>query len=172
MLLISRRAGQAITIQPGQGLDLVAPVAALFRDGPIAVQVNRIVHDEVRLGIAAHRDLVILREELARHHLLGMSAPSTKCSATPSPAANPSTSHTHNRHRHLSSREILARNIMRLCEQQHWPIARLVEASHLSLTTLFAIEQGKGVISLDDLENLAHAFGVSVYDLLRPMNAL
>ena len=64
MLLLTRRPGQAIIIQPGQGADLATPVGALFADGPIVVMVNRLIRDEVRLGITAHADLQILREEI------------------------------------------------------------------------------------------------------------
>ena len=41
-----------------------------------------------------------------------------------------------------------------------------MQASHLSLTTLSAIEQGKGVITLDDMENIARALGVGLGELL------
>ena len=164
MLILTRRPGQSITIQPGQDLDPAAPLGALFLDGPIAVQVSRIRRGEVRLGIATHRDLVILREELEHQY---PSEPPTKFQSTlpgKSPAnSNPALS---GRHR-LSSRENLARNIYRLCRQRQWTTMQLLEVSHLSFTTLCAMEFGNGVITLDDLDDLAVAFEVSVVELLR-----
>lgn len=164
MLLLTRRPGQSITIQPGQDLDPAAPLGALFLDGPIAVQVSRIRRGEVRLGIAAHRDLVILREELAHHYLSEPPAEfPAKFQATFPANSNPALS---GRYRQ-SSRENLARNIYRLCRQRQWTTTQLLEVSHLSFTTMCAMEFGKGVITLDDLDDLAQAFEVSVMELLR-----
>ena len=67
MLLLTRKPGQAFTIQPGKGLDWQMPLACLFGDGPIVVVVSRINEDEVKIGIRAHNDLVILRNELKKH---------------------------------------------------------------------------------------------------------
>jgi len=168
MLLLTRRPGQSITIQPGQDLDPAAPLGALFLDGPIAVQVSRIRRGEVRLGIAAHRDLVILREELA--HQYPSESPvefPAKFQATiPAKSLANSNPALSGRYRQ-SSRENLARNIYRLCRQRQWTTTQLLEVSHMSFTTMCAMEFGKGVITLDDLDDLAQAFEVSVMELLR-----
>ena len=164
MLILTRKTGQIIKIQPAEGLLQTTPVGALFLDGPIAVQVSRIRRGEVRLGIAAHRDLVILREELAYQY---PSESPTKFQAT-IPAKSPVNSNPalSGRYRQ-SSRENLARNIYRLCRQRQWTTTQLLEVSHLSFTTMCAMEFGKGVITLDDLDDLALAFEVSVVELLR-----
>lgn len=168
MLILTRKTGQIIKIQPAEGLPQTTPVGALFLDGPIAVQVSRIRRGEVRLGIAAHRDLVILREELAHQY------PSDPLAEFPAkfqstlPAKSPANSNPalSGRYRQ-SSRENLARNIYRLCRQRQWTTTQLLEVSHLSFTTMCAMEFGKGVITLDDLDDLALAFEVSVVELLR-----
>ena len=164
MLLLTRRPGQSITIQPGQDLDPAAPLGALFLDGPIAVQVSRIRRGEVRLGIAAHRDLVILREELA--HQYPSESPAKFQATIPAKSPGNSNPALSDRYRQ-SSREHLARNIYRLCRQRQWTTTQLLEVSHLSFTTMCAMEFGKGVITLDDLDDLALAFEVSVGELLR-----
>lgn len=164
MLILTRKPGQIIKIQPGLDLDPATPLGALFLDGPIAVQVSRIRRGEVRLGIAAHRDLVILREELAQQYPSESPAKFQATIPAKSPAnSNPALS---GRYRQ-SSRENLARNIYRLCRQRQWTTTQLLEVSHLSFTTMCAMEFGKGVITLDDLDDLALAFEVSVMELLR-----
>jgi len=40
------------------------PVGALFAGGPIEVVVNQIRGSEVKLGVIAHPDLLVLRDEL------------------------------------------------------------------------------------------------------------
>ena len=64
MLILTRKPGQSIKIQPAEELPWMTPVGALFADGPIEVVVNQIKGRQVRLGIAAHPDLVVLRDEL------------------------------------------------------------------------------------------------------------
>jgi len=64
MLILTRKEGQSVKIRPDEKLPLETPVGAVFADGPIEVKVNRIQGNQVRLGIAAHPDLVVLRDEL------------------------------------------------------------------------------------------------------------
>jgi sRNA-binding carbon storage regulator CsrA/DNA-binding Xre family transcriptional regulator len=150
MLLLTRRPGQAITIQPAREADLSASVGALFAEGPIVVQVNRFVQDQVRLGIAAHRDLLILREEIAMQPGKGSAEGSA------GPGGNGA----------ADCRAVLAAQVRRLCRQQHLSPTQLAARSGLSLTTLAAIEQGRGLITLDDMQQLARGLGVRVGVLL------
>jgi len=64
MLILTRKPGQIIKIQPAAELPLTTPVGALFAEGPIEIVVQRIQGQQVRIGIQAHDRLLILREEL------------------------------------------------------------------------------------------------------------
>jgi len=64
MLILTRKPGQIIKIQPAADLSLTTPVGALFADGPIEIVVQRIQGQQVRIGIQAHEGFLILREEL------------------------------------------------------------------------------------------------------------
>ncbi len=64
MLILARRLGESIKIQPAEGLPPETPIQALFADGLIEIVVIRLGSKEVKLGIGAHPDFVILRDEL------------------------------------------------------------------------------------------------------------
>jgi len=64
MLILTRKPGQIIKIQPAADLPLTTPVGALFAEGPIEIVVQRVQGQQVRIGIQAHDGLLILREEL------------------------------------------------------------------------------------------------------------
>ena len=64
MLILTRKPGQRITIEPNADLDPETPVRKLFADGPIEVIVSRVNGAHVKLAIQAHPSLQILREEL------------------------------------------------------------------------------------------------------------
>ncbi len=64
MLILTRKPGQIIKIQPAADLPLTTPVGALFAEGPIEIVVQKIHGQQVRIGIQAHDKLLILREEL------------------------------------------------------------------------------------------------------------
>jgi len=53
MLVLTRKAGETIITQPALGVDLSTPIESLFTHGPIEV------------GIMAHINLTILRDELS-----------------------------------------------------------------------------------------------------------
>lgn len=63
MLILSRRPGQLLRVTPAQNLDPATPVQELFHDGPMEIIVTRVVGTQVDLGINAHPQLIILREE-------------------------------------------------------------------------------------------------------------
>lgn len=63
MLVITRKTGQTFRIELAPGVDPSTPVRDIFPE-PIRITVAAVHHSYVRLGIAAHPSLVILREEL------------------------------------------------------------------------------------------------------------
>ena len=64
MLILTRKPGQLIKIEPDESLDPSTPVSELFVNGPIEVWVTQVIGPQVKLGIHAHPRLVILRNEL------------------------------------------------------------------------------------------------------------
>ena len=65
MLMLTRRSGQSIRLAPDPALDPATPVGELFRDGPIQIHVGHVEGNRVQIGIEAHPDIVILRDELS-----------------------------------------------------------------------------------------------------------
>lgn len=63
MLILSRKPGQIITISPITINNYPLPPTPYFADGPIEILVTRVLGGEVRLGISAHRGLMIQRGE-------------------------------------------------------------------------------------------------------------
>ncbi|HLQ26861.1 MAG TPA: carbon storage regulator [Acidiferrobacterales bacterium] len=64
MLVLTRGVGEIIRIQLAEGVDPEIPARQLFADGPIEVVVTQVQGTHVKLGIAAGRQFLILREEL------------------------------------------------------------------------------------------------------------
>ena len=64
MLVLTRKPGQSIKIKLDEVLPWKTPVGSLFADGPIEIIVTQINGGQVKLGIIAHPDLKILRDEL------------------------------------------------------------------------------------------------------------
>lgn len=64
MLILTRKPGQLLRIEPRPELDPSSTVGELFRGGPIRIVVGRVCGSQVRLGIQAHPGLAILRDEL------------------------------------------------------------------------------------------------------------
>ncbi|BAU49474.1 hypothetical protein SVA_2926 [Sulfurifustis variabilis] len=64
MLILTRKRGQRVRIEPAAALDPRTPVGELFAAGPIELLVTRVSGGRVRLGIVAPAGLVILREEI------------------------------------------------------------------------------------------------------------
>lgn len=144
MLILTRKPGQSITIQPETGMDVTTPVEVLFTQGPIEFRVNRITRSGVNIGIAAHRQLHIRRQELSRLPGCSMDVPVYR-----------------------TCRDILARNVFALRVQRKWSPEDLANYSQLAITTICALESGLGVIDLDDLDHLSLALTVNVATLLR-----
>lgn len=66
MLILSRRPGQVLQIHPKPDMDPNTPISALFEHAPIEIIVARVLGVQVRLGISAHPQLIILRRELVQ----------------------------------------------------------------------------------------------------------
>jgi len=64
MLILTRKPGQLLKISPKSSLDPRTTIAELFRDGPIEILVSRIDDGQVRIGIQAHSDLLIARDDM------------------------------------------------------------------------------------------------------------
>jgi len=144
MLLLTRKSGQSITIQPGQGMDDATPIGTIFSAGPIEVKVNWVTRGSVGLGVTAHRQLTILRNEILLYDSFPLELPEN-----------------------YNWREVLARNVFELRERRKLSTQQLADKSHLAVTTIYALERGQGFIDLDDLEELANALAVNVKELLK-----
>jgi sRNA-binding carbon storage regulator CsrA len=145
MLFLTRKPGQSITIQPQPSLRPETPVSQLFEDGPIRIQVAGVVGPQVRVGVAAHAGLCILREELR---------PFTP--AEPAAVAE-------------NPRRALALKLKLLRFHTRHSPETLAAAAGIPLPRVLAAESGAGVLELDDLERLARVLGVKVGELFRPL---
>ncbi len=64
MLILTRRPGQIIKITPHETLNPATPIGELFESGDIEIKIVKTDGYQVRLGINAHPDLLVLRKEL------------------------------------------------------------------------------------------------------------
>lgn len=67
------------------------------------------------------------------------------------------------------AREVLALNLIRLRAQRQWSQETLAFESGLHRTFVAHVERQVRNISLDNVERLANAFGLKVFELLTPM---
>lgn len=128
MLILTRQPSQSLFIHPQPGLDPRTPVEQVFAEGPIRVQVVAVQGSQVRLGIAAHPTLCILREELKPR------------------GANPLSE---------GARRRLARKLKVLMFLNLQSTQSLAVAAGLAPARVLAAESGVGVLMLDDLEKIA-----------------
>ncbi len=63
MLILTRKPGQLLKISPKASLSPTTTIAELFVDGPIEILVSRIDDGQVRIGVQAHPDLLIARDD-------------------------------------------------------------------------------------------------------------
>lgn len=68
----------------------------------------------------------------------------------------------------VSAREVLARNLRALRAERGWSQEDLAFEAELHRTFIAHVERGKRNISIDNLEKLAKALGVRLYELLTP----
>ncbi|MHB1529164.1 MAG: carbon storage regulator [Acidiferrobacteraceae bacterium] len=66
MLVLTRRVGESLRIYLDDNIDLTMPVGQLFADGPIEVMVVRCSGSQVKIGVAARSEFIVLRSELDR----------------------------------------------------------------------------------------------------------
>lgn len=64
MLILTRKPGQSIKIRPAENLPLTTLAGSFFTENPIEIVVQRTQGQQVKIGIQAHPDLFIIREEL------------------------------------------------------------------------------------------------------------
>lgn len=64
MLILSRRIGETLTIEPAQDLDPDMTVRELFASGPLVVAFMELNGRQARIGIAAPNVLKVVRSEL------------------------------------------------------------------------------------------------------------
>jgi len=143
MLILTRKPGQAIEIRPDSCVNPQAPLSTLFESGPIHISVTAVSGRTVRLGIQAHPQLCIVREELVARDVTEPLSPPTRQA--------------------LAQKLRLLRFMAQLSQRQ------LAQRAGIGQVTLMVAETGKGVIGLDDVERLARALGVTVSELLRPV---
>lgn len=64
MLVLKRKSGERIRIEPDPCLSPATPIGELFRDGAIEIVVSDVNAMYVKIGIDADPRLLILRDEL------------------------------------------------------------------------------------------------------------
>ena len=104
MLTLTRKPGQSIQIAAG-GVGPHTPIAEVFAAGPIEITVSAISKKQVKVGVAAHPGLTILRSELATRH------PTPTNPTTPNPAPTQPT------RRHLAQKLTVLRILNKLTRQ-------------------------------------------------------
>ncbi|MHB1515247.1 MAG: helix-turn-helix domain-containing protein [Acidiferrobacteraceae bacterium] len=65
-----------------------------------------------------------------------------------------------------TARNVLARHLRFLRFHRGWTQEQLAAASGLHRTYISSVERGRRNVGLDNVERLAHAFGISARDLL------
>jgi len=64
MLILTRRPGQRVIIDLDETVDPNTRAGELFAGGPVQILVTHVQGTQVKLGITAHPNLSILRDEL------------------------------------------------------------------------------------------------------------
>lgn len=68
----------------------------------------------------------------------------------------------------VSGRQILAQNMRELRLARSWSQEDLAEACELHRTYIGAIERSERNVSIDNIDRIARAFGLSLGDMLTP----
>ena len=143
MLILTRRPGESLRIEPDGLVPAEADPFGWFAEGPIRIAVSAVHRDQVRIGIQAPPALKILRDELPPRP------------RDPAPAA-------------LPGRQALARKLKVLRILRRWSLESLARLAGLPVATIREIESGVGFVELGELEALARAFGLTLPALLVP----
>ncbi len=144
MLTIDRKPGQSLHIWLDDHVDRNSPIGEFFQQGPIEIQIQRILPQGVRLRLELDPRLQVLEAAW-----IGSENLTDEIITSP-------------------LRKQLKRKLRLLRLMHQWDMAALSRASGLSLTTVTAAEEGTGIIRIDDLDALAKAFSVPVRTLLDP----
>ncbi len=142
MLFLSRKPGQSLAIYPEPAFNPDTPVAVLFEHGPIRMQVVDVRGQRVCLGVAAPAGLGIVRD----------ACPVAGEGEAPE-----------------DLRQVLARKLKLLRFLSRHSADSLAAAAGVPVARVLAAERADGALELDDLELLAHALGVNVAELFRPL---
>lgn len=66
MLILTRRPREVFTIEPDQNTDLKMTLGELFAEGPLYIAILGIHGNQIRIGVDAPADLLVLRKELRK----------------------------------------------------------------------------------------------------------
>ena len=143
MLILTRRPGESLRIEPDGRVPAEADPFGWFAEGPIRVAVSAVHRDQVRIGIKAPAALKILRDELP---------------ARPAEGAAPS----------LPPRKALARKVTILRILRRWSVESLARVAGLPVASIREIESGRGLVELGEIEALARVFELTLPALLVP----
>jgi len=64
MLILTRKIGQVLRVMPQEGVACGLTVGELFADGPMEIVVGKVDGKQVRIGLKAHRGLLVMRGEI------------------------------------------------------------------------------------------------------------
>ena len=67
MLILTRRVGETLVIEPSASLPSDMTVKELFASGPLIIKLMGMHSNQVRIGVQAHAQLSILRAELGSY---------------------------------------------------------------------------------------------------------
>ena len=148
MLVLSRKSGQSITIEPEAGADLSQSAGQFFHNQPIKVYVKDIDRGVARIAISAHRALNIVRDEL-------LSKPRNV------------TRDVLNNGYYGNARQSLSVNLYNHRLEHQWTVNDLAMRTRIPVHVLMAIEHGVNRVNLEDLEVIAEVFGVEVAELFK-----
>ncbi|MCK7577750.1 MAG: carbon storage regulator [Chromatiales bacterium] len=143
MLILTRRPGESLRIEPDGLVPAEADPFGWFAEGPIRIAVSAVHRDQVRIGIQAPPALKILRDEL----------PGRPAEPVPAPRR---------RGRRWGGRS----RFCGFCGAGRWRASARVAG--LPVATVREIEGGRGLVELGEIEMLARAFGVTLPALLVP----
>ena len=68
MLVLTRKLGESLRIYLSDAVDDKLSARELFATGPIEIMVVRFSGSQVKIGVAARPEFVVLRSELDREH--------------------------------------------------------------------------------------------------------